>query len=848
MGCTQITNGTIKNPRMKSFFDQCQYYGFKRSQVVKITEYEFQYCRGSKSWQSNYSKSIFNEQNPVLLSPCLPDNFDNLISGLTNFKQLYPEEFKDFPKNLGMLLSLGDQFPSFRAEKLGSNQITSFQIQQNVVTIFVFWRLEEEIKIGRMSQVKTRNISNRFRADDESQSYLETAFIRAKKSIKRPLHLVGICLDSQDRKPLYEQVISQEDTHIWINENDQSAQVFKYAEDPNYQTRQLEQSIFIVNSKGVFVGCLKENFGDHSFIHEINDIIDGEIKPKDAYQLANIKQKIRKDDYQKVKKLIVEELPNKHKLPIGDTFSLSIKKHTYFRDYSKVGATYFNPIFQAAGSKKYQQNCDDLIKYVKDFTPIAHMETDFKQHHSVNKKLFFEKLSRKLINIGYEDIRFILEKNIEIQYEETSKRFEMKRDITSIHNAPQSVSCVYSRKEALQKLGKSIFAQSDNYTHKELELMKEFFGNPYSLKTSFNVGTLFSPIPNTYKMQHNDFSGSSQIMQSIIRPTNKGIFDSKLVQSMNQSVDDQNQHFGITEQIKSNQSQFDLSQGWDGDNKVDLNYDQIHSIHQINSEVLIIFLIDYTLDKHIELLHQLLEFIKGNQWNSSNVRVIGLERRRSEDQFQKQMNRLEQEMKRGIFEAWFPLEQSFLGVNFYKILSDLYGLDSISPILVIDHLGRLLYQGQPDQKFAPLLAKIINQESLKTIHPVDRPLKHRIDLAQFGREWRIIKQYGNESVYFSPTVQQTLKYLEKMPMRKSEQWKLSVTQFQLWNENGEFVRKCFEKPKIIYKFERPELGVKFYNIVEEIQRLVGKDRLEVIDLNAEILKDRNNLQGEQLIK
>lgn len=48
-------------------------------------------------------------------------------------------------------------------------------------------------------------------------------------------------------------------------------------------------------------------------------------------------------------------------------------------------------------------------------------------------------------------------------------------------------------------------------------------------------------------------------------------------------------------------------------------------------------------------------------------------------------------MKRGIFEAWFPLEQSFLGINFYKILSDLYGLDSISPILVIDHLGRLLY-------------------------------------------------------------------------------------------------------------------------------------------------------------
>lgn len=47
--------------------------------------------------------------------------------------------------------------------------------------------------------------------------------------------------------------------------------------------------------------------------------------------------------------------------------------------------------------------------------------------------------------------------------------------------------------------------------------------------------------------------------------------------------------------------------------------------------MLIIFLIDYTLDKHIELLHQLLEFIKRKQWNSSNVRVIGLEKKRSEE-------------------------------------------------------------------------------------------------------------------------------------------------------------------------------------------------------------------------
>ena len=42
---------------------------------------------------------------------------------------------------------------------------------------------------------------------------------------------------------------------------------------------------------------------------------------------------IRRDDYQKVKKLIVEELPEKDKKPVGDTFRLYLKKHTYFYDY-----------------------------------------------------------------------------------------------------------------------------------------------------------------------------------------------------------------------------------------------------------------------------------------------------------------------------------------------------------------------------------------------------------------------------------------------------------------------------------------------------------------------------------
>ena len=39
-------------------------------------------------------------------------------------------------------------------------------------------------------------------------------------------------------------------------------------------------------------------------------------------------------------------------------------------------------------------------------------------------------------NLGYDDFRFILEKSIEIFYDENTKRLEMKREITSIHNAP----------------------------------------------------------------------------------------------------------------------------------------------------------------------------------------------------------------------------------------------------------------------------------------------------------------------------------------------------------------------------------------------------------------------------
>jgi hypothetical protein len=52
--------------------------------------------------------------------------------------------------------------------------------------------------------------------------YLETAFQRAKRTVKRPFKLVGICMDTPERKSLYEQFLL-DDVHIWINETDQSA-------------------------------------------------------------------------------------------------------------------------------------------------------------------------------------------------------------------------------------------------------------------------------------------------------------------------------------------------------------------------------------------------------------------------------------------------------------------------------------------------------------------------------------------------------------------------------------------------------------------------------------------------
>lgn len=58
----------------------------------------------------------------------------------------------------------------------------------------------------------------------------------------------------------------------------------------------------------------------------------------------------------------------------------------------------------------------------------------------------------------------------------------MKREITSIHNVPLSISCVYSRKDSLYKLGKMIMELPEAYSNKEYALLKEFFNNPYCLK------------------------------------------------------------------------------------------------------------------------------------------------------------------------------------------------------------------------------------------------------------------------------------------------------------------------------------------------------------------------------
>lgn len=45
-------------------------------------------------------------------------------------------------------------------------------------------------------------------------------------------------------------------------------------------------------------------------------------------------------------------------------------------------------------------------------------------------------------------------------------KFKSNSYISSIHNSPMSVSSVYSRKEALSELAKTIFGNS-NYSHKE---------------------------------------------------------------------------------------------------------------------------------------------------------------------------------------------------------------------------------------------------------------------------------------------------------------------------------------------------------------------------------------------
>ena len=54
---------------------------------------------------------------------------------------------------------------------------------------------------------------------------------------------------------------------------------------------------------------------------------------------------IRRDDYQRLKRLLMEGLPNQTiNMHIGDTFKLLLEKHTYFCNYKKLGATYCEPV------------------------------------------------------------------------------------------------------------------------------------------------------------------------------------------------------------------------------------------------------------------------------------------------------------------------------------------------------------------------------------------------------------------------------------------------------------------------------------------------------------------------
>jgi len=59
------------------------------------------------------------------------------------------------------------------------------------------------------------------------------------------------------------------------------------------------------------------------------------------------------------------------------------------------------------------------LKWLRNLTPIAHMDCDFKNRESINKTKFFKRFCTKLkTDTGYDDMRFILEKSMVLKYEE----------------------------------------------------------------------------------------------------------------------------------------------------------------------------------------------------------------------------------------------------------------------------------------------------------------------------------------------------------------------------------------------------------------------------------------------
>lgn len=60
------------------------------------------------------------------------------------------------------------------------------------------------------------------------------------------------------------------------------------------------------------------------------------------------------------------------------------------------------------------------------------------------------------------------------------------------------------------------------------------------------------------------------------------------------------------------------------------------------------------------------------------------------------MNSFQKEIENGILEIWYPIKTDYIGIEFNKMLDDLYGLNTVSPSIMINHLGKLHYQGKFD--------------------------------------------------------------------------------------------------------------------------------------------------------